>query len=302
MSAIATSAPARARVSASARPSPREPPVTSATRPERSISSGTARSYAARTVPVQRMDVAERRARLVQRHRLSPQRRAGDPLEAARSVVVLHSTDAVTVFLSVHARTSNVLPADIERELYETRSLVRILGMRRTLFVVPRELVPVVYAACTRTIAARERRRLEKMIVDSGISTRPAAWLTRASKAALRALEARGEAFTSELTKDVTDPREAPALRRGLEVRSHPERRLAPAPAAGDGASARPRPSPRNLGQRAVPVGADGELARRRSPGDGKCGGAGGASSTLAGGVRAGDRDRHPLVDWLDGA
>src|SRR5262245_50035101 len=40
MSAIATSAPARASVSASARPSPREPPVTSATRPERSMSSG----------------------------------------------------------------------------------------------------------------------------------------------------------------------------------------------------------------------------------------------------------------------
>src|SRR5947208_8051927 len=38
MSAMTTSAPARASVSASARPSPREPPVTSATRPERSIS------------------------------------------------------------------------------------------------------------------------------------------------------------------------------------------------------------------------------------------------------------------------
>ena len=38
MSAIATSAPARASVSASARPRPREPPVTSATRPVRSIS------------------------------------------------------------------------------------------------------------------------------------------------------------------------------------------------------------------------------------------------------------------------
>src|SRR4051794_19008736 len=38
MSAMTTSAPARASVNASARPSPREPPVTSATRPERSIS------------------------------------------------------------------------------------------------------------------------------------------------------------------------------------------------------------------------------------------------------------------------
>src|SRR5262249_14328764 len=42
MSAIATSAPARASVSASARPSPRDPPVTRATRPMRSISSAMA--------------------------------------------------------------------------------------------------------------------------------------------------------------------------------------------------------------------------------------------------------------------
>src|SRR6266498_5838168 len=41
MSAMTTSAPARPSVSASSRPRPREPPVTSATRPERSISSPT---------------------------------------------------------------------------------------------------------------------------------------------------------------------------------------------------------------------------------------------------------------------
>ncbi len=151
---------------------------------------------------VHRIDVAERRARLVDRHLLSPANRADSALAAARSVVVLHSTDAVTVFLSIHARAT-IQPAHIERELYEERTLVRMLGMRRTLFAVPRELVPVVYAACTRTIAGRERRRLEKMIGDSGISTRPKPWLTRASTAALRALEARGEAFTSDLTKDV---------------------------------------------------------------------------------------------------
>jgi len=116
--------------------------------------------------------------------------------------VALHSTDPVTVFLSIHAR-ADVQPADIEHELYEERTLVRMLGMRRTLFVVPRELVPVVYSACTRSIAARERRRLEKMIGDSGISTHPKSWLTRASTAALRAVEARGEAFTSDLTKNV---------------------------------------------------------------------------------------------------
>ena len=65
------------------------------------------------------------------------------------------------MFLSVHARTSKVTPADIERELYVDRTVVRMLGMRRTLFVVPRDLVPVVDARlhaddrCARAAQAR---------------------------------------------------------------------------------------------------------------------------------------------------
>jgi hypothetical protein len=166
---------------------------------------------------VHRIAVEERRARLVRRHRIHPDERAGSALEAARSLVVLHSTDAVTVFLSVHARTTDVEPADIERELYEERTLVRMLGMRRTLFVVPRDLVPVVQAACARAIEARERRRLEQWIEGSGISKRPAAWLDGASAAALRALEERGDAFTSDLTKSV--PLLAKQLRLGVGTR-----------------------------------------------------------------------------------
>jgi hypothetical protein len=166
---------------------------------------------------VQRIDVEERRARLILRHRLGPADRASSALEVARSIVALHSTDAATVFLSVRARTRDLVPADIERELYEERTLVRMLGMRRTLFVVPRELLPVVDAACTRTIAARERRRLEQMVAASGISRQPAAWVRRAMATALRAVEASGEAFTSDVTKTV--PVLAKRLRLGAGTR-----------------------------------------------------------------------------------
>ena len=103
----------------------------------------------------------------------------------------------------MQARTGNTTPADVEHVLYDDRTLVRMLGMRRTLWVVPRELVPVVQAACTRTVAVRERRRLEQAIATSGISKRPAAWLARAERAALAALDARGEASTRELVQDV---------------------------------------------------------------------------------------------------
>jgi Winged helix DNA-binding domain len=166
---------------------------------------------------VQRISAEERRARLVRRHRLSPADRALSALEAARSLVVLHSTDAVTVFLSVLARTEDVEPADVERELYEERSLVRMLAMRRTLFVVPRELVPVVQAAASNGVAAVQRRRLEKFILESGLSKRPSSWLDRACETALQELDARGEAFTSDLTKAV--PILARKLRLGVGSR-----------------------------------------------------------------------------------
>jgi hypothetical protein len=152
---------------------------------------------------VHRIGTEERRARLVTRHRLDPAARAADPLTVARSLVCLHSTDAVTVFLSILARTNGVSPSDVERALYEERSLVRMLAMRRTLWVVPRELVPVVFAAASKAVAATQRKRLEGFIRDSDISTRPGAWISRAGKAALAAVEQRGEAMTREVVADV---------------------------------------------------------------------------------------------------
>jgi hypothetical protein len=152
---------------------------------------------------VQRIGTEERRARLVARHRLDPAARADDPLTVARSLVCLHATDAVTVFLSIQARTNGVSPSDVERALYEERSIVRMLAMRRTLWAVPRELVPVVFAAASKAVAATQRKRLEAFIRDSEISTRPGAWISRAGKAALAAVEQRGEAMTREVVADV---------------------------------------------------------------------------------------------------
>ena len=137
------------------------------------------------------------------RHRLAPEARSSDPLEIAQSLVCLHSTDAVTVFLAIQARSDGLSPADVERALYEERSLVRMLAMRRTLWAVPREVVPVVFAAATRAVAATQRKRLEGFVRDSGVSTRPGAWITRAGNAAVAAVAARGEAMTAEVVADV---------------------------------------------------------------------------------------------------
>jgi hypothetical protein len=97
------------------------------------------------------------------------------------------------------------VPADLEASLYERRSLVRMHGMRRTLFVVDRNVAAAMDAACTAQLAPAQRRRLLRILADQGVSDDPEPWLARVEAATLEALAGRGEASAAELTKDVPE-------------------------------------------------------------------------------------------------
>lgn len=152
---------------------------------------------------MRRVGVRERRARLGARHRLAS--RASTVEEAAGAVVGLHSSDPATVFLSSWARVDNFESTDLDDALYRRRSLVRMLGMRRTLFVVPVELAPVMHEACTKALIPPQRARLVRMLEQQGVapSGRGEAWLEKVAAATLAAIAARGEATARELTADV---------------------------------------------------------------------------------------------------
>jgi DNA glycosylase AlkZ-like len=154
---------------------------------------------------VRRVGVEERRARLGRRHRLAPGADAGSPVEAAASMVGLHGTDPASVYLAVAARMPPAQPATVERALYDDRQLVRLLGMRRTMFVVPLDLAPVVQAAATRAIAIRQRRTTEQLIDRSGIRGDPATWFKEVEEATVRVLAEHGEGTAAELS--VHEPR-----------------------------------------------------------------------------------------------
>ena len=157
---------------------------------------------------MRRISVEERRTRLARRHYLAPGTRAGDVVELAGALAGLHATDPATVFLSARARLRNPAAAEVERALYEERSLLRMIGMRRTMFVLPLELAAVVQAACTDAIATAQRRRYAKLIEEGGIAEDGEAWLADAGAAAMEALAARGEAFAAELSADLAPLRE----------------------------------------------------------------------------------------------
>lgn len=144
----------------------------------------------------------ERRRRVGRRHRLAPADRGRGAAEVARSLVALHSTDPATVYLSVAARSVGSI-GDVDAALYDGDELVRLLAMRRTVWVVPVELVPIVTAACARSVATVERRKLVRLVEEAGISPNGARWLTAVEADVLTVLEDRGEAFGGEVREAV---------------------------------------------------------------------------------------------------
>ena len=144
----------------------------------------------------------ERRARLAVRHRLAAGARAARPEEVADALVALHGTDPATVYLAVGARLVDPsrTATETDRALYEDRSLVRMHGMRHTVFVFPTGLTAVVHASTGLAVAARERASLVKHMASAGAPD--AAWLKEVEESLLAALARRGQATATELAAD----------------------------------------------------------------------------------------------------
>jgi hypothetical protein len=140
---------------------------------------------------------AERRARLVARHHLA--RTATGPTEAVRAVVALHSSDPLTPYLAIRARVPRFVTADLDRALFEERSLCRLHAMRRTLFVVPRDEVAVFEAAAARDVARRERKRLEGWLAAEMEARSVPAFLENVERRVLEELADAAELSTREL-------------------------------------------------------------------------------------------------------
>lgn len=143
------------------------------------------------SAPVRLVTDAERRARMARRHGIAPMHRVADPVAATRAMTVLHSTEPPTPYLSLHARVDGLTRADVDRALYDDRTLVKQLAMRRTLFVFPRDLLPAAWGSASERVARAEGRRIAKDVERAGIAPDGAAWLEAARARVLAHLEDR---------------------------------------------------------------------------------------------------------------
>ncbi|MDT8913962.1 winged helix DNA-binding domain-containing protein [Amycolatopsis sp. PS_44_ISF1] len=157
----------------------------------------------------------QRRARLGVRHHLAVP--AASAERAAEGVVALHATDPASVYLAAWARMAAGadVVAEVGRALYEDRTLLRILGMRRTVFVTGVAPAALVQAGCSAGIAVKQRKLLEQHLAGQGHPENvpePGPWLAEVERSVEAALRARGTATAQQLAED------EPRLRQQLHL------------------------------------------------------------------------------------
>ena len=248
--------------------------------------------------PVRHVPDAERRARLAARHALAPGSRVRTPLDAARAVVALHATEPASVYLAVLARTQGVRLADVDAALYDDRTIVKQLAMRRTLFAFPRETLPAAWGSASARVAVAEHGRLTKSLRQGGISD-PDAWLADAREQVLALLATGDGASTAEVRASIdalagTMPHGSGAWGGDLPV--------APRVLTLLGATRRHRAGPqrRSLAPPARPLDANRHLAGRGARTAAGCRRVGAPGGRLAGPVRARHRRRSGVVAGCD--
>ncbi len=137
--------------------------------------------------PMRKVSDDERRGRLAVRHALAPAARVGTVEAAVETMTCLHATEPANVYLSAHTR-SGATRAAIDRALYDDRTVVRQLAMRRTVFAFPRDVLPAVWGSASARVAAQLAARLAREVEANGLASDGPGWVRATSAAVLAEL------------------------------------------------------------------------------------------------------------------
>jgi len=84
---------------------------------------------------------------VLRKQHLTDDPRIDDVIQIVRDIGGLHATSSVGPYLSLFARTRDFVKESLDEELYVKRSLGKIRCMRKTLYILTNDMIPIAYAA-----------------------------------------------------------------------------------------------------------------------------------------------------------
>ena len=156
---------------------------------------------------------------VLKKHHLTEVDKIDDIIQITEDLCGLHSTEPKTSHLSLFVRTQNFKKSDLEKELYTSKTMGRIRGMRRTLFIQTKNMIPIIHAATFKL----SEKTFQKYMEYHGISLKD---YQEISNFILKILKGR-ELSASEIRKELNSKSNIPAIIQlmcnyGLLIRGRP--------------------------------------------------------------------------------
>jgi len=82
---------------------------------------------------------------ILKKYNLTEDTRIDDILQITNDLCGLHATEPIRPYLTLFTRANGFIKEDLDRDLYIKKNLGRIRGMRKTLFIETKEMIPIVH-------------------------------------------------------------------------------------------------------------------------------------------------------------
>ena len=95
---------------------------------------------------------------ILRKQHLTDDSKTDDIVQIVKDVCGLHATIPKTPYLSMFSRTKSFTRKELDEELYEKRSLGKIRCMRKTVYILPKEMISIAYSATKRMVELTSER------------------------------------------------------------------------------------------------------------------------------------------------
>ena len=103
---------------------------------------------------------------ILTKQHLTPESRIDNISNITKDIGGIHATSQTTTYLSIFFRSNNFRKEDLDKEIYEKKKLGKIRCMRKSIFIQPKELIPVIYTATKNQYAKRQEDYLNNLGVS----------------------------------------------------------------------------------------------------------------------------------------